>query len=168
MDMIQKNADGTKCVHLTHYLCLSGKCFQTMISQKCPYVNIKHVVNRSLSGICFQTIFATHGVDTWSVCFVVWKMVPDDLKTHAVDIFMSYVFLVCRKYMSRRYQNPFMGKYIGMEPCQCFVSLKNVSGQCCNTSCFHQKKINHSIQTDVGHMTCQIQRVHCNKQCENM
>ena len=33
---------------------------------------------------------------------------------------------------------------------------------------FPPKKINHSIQTDVGHMTCQTQRVHCNKQCENM
>jgi hypothetical protein len=43
-------------------------------------------------GYVSRPSFATHGVDTWSVCFVVWKMVPDDLKTHAVDIFMSYVF----------------------------------------------------------------------------
>ena len=44
-----------------------------------------------------------------------------------------------------------------------FVSLENVSGQCCNTWLFSTtKKINHSIQADngfenlVGHMTRQI------------
>jgi hypothetical protein len=85
-----------------------------------------------------------------------------------VDIFMSYVFFGLSEIYVQTISKSIHGEiyWHGTMSMFCF------SQKCFRTMLQHimfpPKKINHSIQTDVGHMTCQIQRVHCNKQCENM
>ena len=83
--------------------------------------------------------------------------------------FMMYLSVICPDDITIHWGNILAWNHVS----DLFLS-KMFPDNVATHGCFPPQKINHSIQTDngfenlVGHMTRHIQRVHCNKQCENM